>query len=155
MQENKNIICYSVNTTDKFNSKEEIEKKLKNIYQAMLRRKHTDERFRDISFIVGTSETKSSGAYISYNRTGKRGRPKRVVVGEKIPWHLHIYVISIGEYASTFSEEIIKYLKKRGFETSKNKNDSVNNALNYLERQSLYKRTGGDYFKSKNSNLLK
>lgn len=149
MEENNVIKCYSVNTVDKFNNQEEIERKLKNIYQAMLRIKNKDERFKDISFIVGVSNTNPKGSYISHIRTGKRGRPKRIVVGEKLLWHLHIYVVSTGEYASTFSEDIINYLKKTGFKTSKNKNDSVSNAINYLERQSLKKWVGGDYFKSK------
>lgn len=151
MKENSSIKCYSVNTDDKFNQKKDIEKALKNIYQKMLRTKKEDARFKDISFIIGISNTNPKGSYISHIRTGKKGRPKRIVIGKKLKWHLHIYVISAGEYASTFSEEIIKYLKKKGFKASKNNNDCVENAINYLERQSLKKMVGGDYFKSKNS----
>ena len=66
-----------------------------------------------------------------------RETPYTIKQEEKLLWHLHIYVVSTGEYAATFSEDIINYLKKTGFKTSKNKNDSVSNAINYLNTRGI------------------
>lgn len=46
-------------------------------------------RKSDVSWMCGFSTTSSDDAHAEYIRTGKRGRPKKMIVGSGVDAHLH------------------------------------------------------------------
>lgn len=142
--------CYSINVSNKFVSYEKIRKELKNNFQMMKRLIDTNPKFGDVSIIIGISNIDSRTAKIQYLYTYKKGRPKKEVVGNVVEWHFHIYAIKNGGSASVFCEEVKRHLIKKGYVVSKNKNDNVENAINYVIKQSICVWKYGNYFQSQN-----
>lgn len=140
---------YSLQISDKFESYDEACRLLKNFY-GILNRLITLPKFSNTSFIIGISDTSSKGAYVAYEKNGKKGRPKKVIIGDKLEyWHFHIYAISDTDRVASFCEEAKKrFNKKQKYKIGKEKNDSLENALNYLKKQSLNCWKNGNYFHS-------
>lgn len=147
---NKLINCYGIYISNKYSDYITIHKLQKNIYQMMNRIIKNDIRFKDISFIIGISNTEEENAKIIYIKTLKKGRPKKAVIGDKIEWHFHIYSITEKKYLSTFCNIVRKKLNKKGYITKQLKNNSVKSAINYTTKQCQNIWCYGDYFKSQN-----
>lgn len=145
-EDNKEITCYSLNISNKFKDETTIKKELINIYNRLKRYIEKNINFKDISFIIGISNTESKSAKIDYTRTGKKGRPKKSITGFKIQWHFHIYVISKNGKISIFCDFIKDKLKHKGYDISKDKNKNVDNAINYIKRQCQNYYSYGEYF---------
>lgn len=156
MKKDRNITCYSLNISDKYESITEASQRLNNLYRFIKRTIESDERFKGLSFIIGISNTRSHDAKVIFVHTGKRGRPKKVIDGTKKRWHFHTYIISPnGEMMSTLCD-VIKNKLVGKYNISKNVNDNLINALNYIDRQCEYKYHYGNYFTSiKNKNKIK
>ena len=149
MKEDKNLTCYSLNISNKYENIAEASQRLNNLYRLIKRAIENDERFKGLSFIIGVSNTSSHDAKVTFIHTSKKGRPKKVIEGTKMSWHFHIYIISSnGEMMSTLCD-VIKNKLAGKYIVSKNVNDSLKNALNYVERQCEYMYCYGDYFTSK------
>ena len=149
----KNNNCYTIEIENKWAKKEEVDKLLKNYYQLLKRIAEGNTNFNNISFIMGISNTCPRGAKTYYEHTGKKGRPKKIILGDKLPWHFHIYAISLSSdynylYLSTFSNECKRRLEKKGLKVKIGTNNSIQNAIEYLERQSQNIRKYGPYFKA-------
>lgn len=149
MQEKEKIAnCYSINVSNKFASYEEIRKELKNNFQMLKRLIVNNSKFEDVSIIMGISNIDSRTAKIKYLYTHKKGRPKKEIVGNNVEWHFHIYAIKNDGSASVFCEEVKRHLIKKGYIVSKNRNENIENAINYLKKQSTCIWKYGNYFKS-------
>lgn len=142
---------YALNISNKYDYFEEIDKERKNIYQLlkMLSEKHT--KYNNISFIIGISDVSSKDAKVVYNYNLLKGRPRKKVEGSKVDWHFHIYIIGNEQSsASSFATYVRNYIAdKRNIKVSINRNDNLDNALDYVNRQCISKWTYGVYFKSK------
>ena len=151
MQEKeKTLNCYSINISNKFASYEEIHKELKNTFQMMKRLIDTNPKFENVSIIMGISNVDSRTAKIKYLYTHKKGRPPKIIIGNNVEWHFHIYAIKSDGSASVFCEEVKRRLIKKDYVISKNKNDNIENALKYLKKQSKNVWKYGNYFQSQN-----
>lgn len=142
----KIISCYSINISNKFESYEKIRKELKNNFQIMKRIIDTNSKFNGVSIIMGISNIDSRTAKTQYLYTYKKGRPKKEIVGNTVEWHFHIYAINTDGSSSGFCEEVKKHLVKKGYVISKNKNDNIENAFNYLKKQCKSVWKYGNYF---------
>ena len=142
------ISVYSLNISNKFPDEITIRKERKNLYQLLKRYKDSNTSYKNISFIIGISNTSSLDAKVSFDYNNLRGKPKKIISGTKVEWHFHIY--SIGDEissASAFCNNIRIYItKKRGYKTSQNKNDNIEIALSYINKQCLSYWKCGNYF---------
>jgi len=136
MNENKMLNLYGVHFSDKF-GKDYIKgkKEMKNTYQLMQRIRNSKKEFKDIDFVIGLSNIKKSTAQTKYIYTKKRGRPKKIIYGTEVGWHIHMYAFSEKGMVATFCEEIRKRLKNKGYRTYKKFNNSIENAIDYIEKQ--------------------
>lgn len=98
---------------------EECIKDVKRIYRRMKRLVNKNEKYKNISFVIGASQTKGDTACKVKVKT--KGRPKYVIYGEKVKPHLHI--ACYGFFAPSLSLEIIKELNKNIYKT---KEDYIN-----------------------------
>lgn len=98
---------------------EECIKDAKNIYSKMVRLSMKNDKYKDIFFVVGASQTKGDTA--QKIKINTKGRPKYVVHGKKVKPHLHIACYSF--WAPSFSSEIMKKLNKNIY---KSPNDYIN-----------------------------
>ena len=143
---------YSLNISDKFDNEEDIRKELKNLYQLLKRYQNSKTIYKNISFIIGISNISSSDAKVSYIYNFSKGKPKKIINGTKVLWHFHIYIIGDDiSSASSFCNNMRIYIaKKKKYKTSQNKNDNIENALNYINNQCISVWKYGIYFHSKN-----
>lgn len=94
-----------------YDSIEEAKKDANRIYNLLVYKikngnKKDREKYKDITVVVGVSQTKGTGAQKLKQTT--KGRPKHIINGEKRKPHLHILVY--GTYASSFCNEILEKL---------------------------------------------
>ena len=110
---------YAICRQDFYNNIEECIKDAKRIYSRMKRLAMKNSKYKDISFVVGASQTKGDTA--QKVKVNTKGRPKYIVRGKKIKPHLHIACYSF--FAPSFSSEIMKRLNKNVYKT---KEDYIN-----------------------------
>ena len=110
-----------------------------------------NNNFSNISFVIGISNVNSNTAKVTYNHNKLRGRPRKMIIGENVEWHFHIYVIgnefSSASYFSTLVKDIL--ILKRKYRVSISTNDNIDNALNYVNKQCISYWKYGQYFNSK------
>ncbi len=147
----KTINCYGIYIENKYTDYETIKRKQKNIYQLIKRTISNDVRFKDISFIIGISNTDKKDIKIIYAKTNKKGRPKKIILGKKIQWHFHIYILTKEKYISYLGNEICKKLRKKEYSIKQFKHDNGEKAIEYINRQCQNIWMYGDYFKSHNN----
>lgn len=134
-EEYKNKACYNLETDYNFEDELELYRHQKNIYNQMLRIIKTLEKYKEISFFIGAS-TKKSNSIVVYSKNGKKGRPRKEVLGEDKKPHLHIYVYSeSGAMMSSFCNIMKEKLKKKNYNVRISTNDNLYNAINYTENQ--------------------
>lgn len=110
-------------------------------------------RLDDTSFLTVYSETESKDAKQSTIKTGKRGRPKKTVIGKKKAPHVH--TIFIGKHAHKTAlatkNSLNKWAKKNGSTVNvcriKHLSDGehIHNTVYYDYRQASHIRTGGSF----------
>lgn len=68
--------------------------------------------FPEVSFFLGLSNTESdiNNCIKSTDKTGKAGRPKTVISGKKVPYHIHI--ISTGKNVTKANELLQQAINK-------------------------------------------
>lgn len=91
----------------------------KKIYSKMVRLSMKNNKYKDVFFVIGASQTKGDTA--QKVKVNTKGRPKYVVRGKIVRPHLHI--ACYGFLAPSFSSEIMKKLNKNIY---KSKNDYIN-----------------------------
>ena len=74
--------------SDRLNLSEEEMRKIFACINDYLRRVH--KVYPDVSFIMGLSTSESDSCHKVVVKTGKRGRPKKIVEGKKVAPHIHI-----------------------------------------------------------------
>lgn len=142
MKEENNITCYSLNIENKWPYYKDVKRCMYNIYRQMKRTIEKNSKFKGISFIIGLSNTYNKEPYkaeVNYEHTGKRGRPKRVVKGKKIKYHIHIFILSENGMVSTFCDVMKEKLScsKENYIVSKNANKNYKKAIKYMEQCDL------------------
>ena len=147
----KTINCYGIYIGNKYTDYETIKRKQKNIYQLIKRTISTDVRFKNISFIIGISNTDKEDIKIIYAKTNKKGRPKKIILGKKIQWHFHIYILTKEKYISYLGNEICKKLRKQEYSIKQFKHNNEEKAIEYINKQCQSVWTYGIYFKSHNN----
>ncbi len=143
MGKDRNIQCYSIDFSEKYVSLEEAERIMKNSYNIIKRIISREDKFKDILFLIGVSNTDSATAVRSYLYTGRRGRPLVLIEGAKIEPHIHLYVFNKNKNSyllSTFCDVAIERLKKYGV-WEKRANDNLEVALQYVLKQSVHYRS--------------
>ncbi len=125
-----------------------VEKRDVHALNTWLRRKSDKE---GLSFLLDESTTEN--AYTErYVRTGKRGRPKRVVVGDKVGRHVHCIIgssdssLNVKELKTTTSEYLRKRQKKRkNLKQHKIKELTGMYIVKYQYNQADHRYSYGDY----------
>ncbi len=143
MEKNKNIQCYGIDFSKKYNSIEEAKRIMKNSYNIINRIILREDKFKDILFLIGVSDTFSNTAVRSYLYTGRRGRPQVIIEGDKTMPHIHLYIFNKDHNSfllSSFCEEVIKRLRKYDV-SGKWTNDDLKTALQYVLKQSVHYRS--------------
>lgn len=108
-------------------------------------------RKADVSWICGYSTTSSDDAHAEYLRTGKRGRPKRVVSGSGVDAHQHNLMIGTESNSAYSTAHRIckalnkKYKRKVAQVHSVSDGKHLCNSIGYITRQSDVLRTGGSF----------
>ena len=148
MKENK-VACYSLNISNKYDGVGEARKYMKKIYQILKYLIETNEQYFNMSFLIGISNVSSKKTKITFAYNNKKGRPRKVIIGEQIPWHIHLFITSSNGLMSTFCDDAKKRLQKKGLLISKSRNDNMQNAIHYVNRQCTYIWKFGKYFESK------
>ncbi len=141
----RDLPVYTLFNSRKFESFDDCYKEMDNLYHMIMNFIKKND-YNDASFIIGISNIDSKTAKISYIRTGKRGRPRKEVLGEKIEWHIHLYVMCNKTSVSTFSNELRLYLQKKKHTQFKQKKNTLDVALPYVEKQCRYIRRYGSGF---------
>lgn len=139
MKEDNNITCYSLNIGNKWLHYIDAKRCMYNIYRQMKRVIEKDPKFKGLSFIIGVSNTYNKAPYkaeVIYEHTGKKGRPKRVVKGRKIKYHIHIFILSENGMVSTFCDVMKGKLaySKENYIVSKNANNNYKKAIEYMNQ---------------------
>ena len=104
-----------------------------------------------ISWLAVYSTTDSENAEQAVIRTGKRGRPRKIVQGTKIGGHIHNIIVGTAEKSAYSTAHAIKksidkkYQKKACRVVSKGDNAHAYNDMCYCLRQADIVRTGGDF----------
>lgn len=105
----------------------------------------------DVSYLLGYSSTDSKTAKPKYKKTGKRGRPQKVIQGKKINGHIHSEFIgdknkSCRQTVLTIANAINKKeLKKITKINSIPNGVDVHDYTGYILRQSDAIRSGGEF----------
>lgn len=108
-------------------------------------------RKADVSWICGYSTTSSDDAHAEYLRTGKRGRPKRVVSGSGVDAHQHNLMIGTESNSAYSTAHRIckalnkKYKRKVAQVHSVSDGAHLCNSIGYITRQSDVMRSGGSF----------
>lgn len=104
-----------------------------------------------VSWMCGYSTTSSKDAHAEYIRTGKRGRPKKMITGSGVDAHLHDLLIGTkGTSAYCTANKLCKSLnKKYGKRVAQVHSVSdgrhLCNSIEYITRQASVLRSGGDF----------
>lgn len=132
---------------ERFFEYNEIKKEMSNIYRLFKRKIEKNSEYKGISFIIGISNTDENGASVSFVYTGKKGRPKKNIVGKKISYHFHIYVACSNKSCSTFCNEMKDILiRKKGYVIYLRKHTSMVYAFRYVLKQCSSVWTYGDFY---------
>lgn len=147
------IYIVEVETSQDF----EIAKKEFNANYALLKY-HKDNKYHDISVVMGLSRNDRFMSKIINANQGKRGRPKKEFVRDEksgfyhtsIPHekklHQHIYIASnSGAGAAMVASKMTKTRRKKGYICDNYKYKGKGIPLNYVEEQSIEFRTIGNY----------
>lgn len=140
------IPVYTICDSNKFESLEDCFKEMDNLYHMIknyIKRNNCD----DASFIIGISNIDSKTAKINFVSNHKRGRPKKVITGKVIQWHIHLYVLCENSSVSKFSNELRIYLQKKKRKNFMQKKNTLDIAIPYIEKQCAYVRKCGIHFK--------
>lgn len=102
-----------------------------------LRRKNRKD---NTSFLLCDSSTDSIGCDSEYIKTGKRGRPKKTVLGKKVGRHIHGILISQDQSADAIKNDLTEYIQKRRKRNSTLKQQKVSELnqmyiVKYITRQ--------------------
>ena len=103
------------------------------------------------SWLAVYSTTDSKDAEQAVERTGKRGRPRKIVQGTKIDGHIHNIIVGTAEKSAYSTAHAIKksidkkYKKPACRVVSKGNNAHAYNDMCYCLRQADVVRTGGDF----------
>ena len=140
---------YTIYNSNKFDTYDICFKEMDNLYHMI---KNYIKRFNydSASFIIGISNTKSNTAKITYKKSGKKGRPKKQVLGIPVSWHIHLYVACSNSSVSVFANNLRLYLQKKKNIDFYQKKNILCNALPYIEKQCIYIRRFGEVFKKTN-----
>lgn len=106
---------YSICRQAFFSNMKECIRETENIYARMRNLAKKNDKYKDISFVVGASQTKGNTAQKMKFKTN--GRTKYVIRGEKVKPHIHI--ACYGYLAPSFVSEITKKLNKNIYKTKK------------------------------------
>ena len=104
-----------------------------------------------VSWLAVYSTTDSKDAEQIIERTGKRGRPRKIVQGTKIDGHIHNIIVGTAEKSAYSTAHAIKksidkkYKKPACRVVSKGDNAHAYNDMRYCLRQADVVRTGGDF----------
>lgn len=145
-QDVKKIIVYTLYDSKKYENFIDCFKEMDNLYHMV---KNYIERncYINISFIIGISNIDSKTAKVTYINTGKRGRPRKEIIGERVNYHIHLYVMCKDSSVSTFSNELRIYLQKKKHIQFMQKKNTLDIALPYVEKQCCHIRRYGDGFR--------
>lgn len=105
----------------------------------------------DVSWLAVFSTTESATAKQIVNHTGKRGRPRKTVVGEKTDGHIHTAFVGTKEKSAyTVTQKLKKNINKMFGKniccvSSKGKADHAYNWISYCLKQGDVTRTGGEF----------
>lgn len=111
--------------------------------------RHYGEKY-GASWLTAYSTTDSKTATVTYERTGKRGRPKKIIVGDKVDGHCHNLILS-RKAANDIKKSIDKTYKERGFNKRVSRVKCVSdglhlfNTVEYCIRQADICNSGGDF----------
>ena len=141
------LIVYTIFNKNKYDTYEECFKEMDNMYHMI---KSYVKRLNNASasFIIGMSNTKSNTAKVAYVRNGKKGRPKKQVLGVPVPWHIHLYVACDGNSVSSFANDLRLYLQKKKCTDFYQKKNYLGNSKAYVEKQCIKIRKYGSIFKN-------
>lgn len=140
------ITVYTIYNSSKYNDYESCYKEMDKLYH-MVKNYIKRNGYNDASFIIGISNTDSKTAKVNYIKTGKKGRPKRIINGKKIDWHIHLYVACDNLSVSIFSNKLRIYLQSKKKINFIQKKNTLNVSLPYIEKQCQYIRKFGNAFK--------
>lgn len=107
-----------------------------------------------VSWLAVYSTTDSKNAKQAVERTGKRGRPRKVVKGKKVEGHAHVLIIGNKEKSAYSTAQTVKnsidkkyqyYNKKMSKVVSKGDNAHAYNFMEYSMKQADTVRTGGEF----------
>jgi hypothetical protein len=105
----------------------------------------------NISWLAIYSTTDSKTAKVQYERTGKRGRPKKIIAGDNVAGHAHICLVG-NETQSAYSTATSikkavdkKYKKPICRVVSKGQGFNASNFINYCYKQADTIRNGGNF----------
>lgn len=105
----------------------------------------------DISYLLGFSKTDSKSAKIKYLKTGKRGRPQRIITGKKVNGHCHN--VFVGTQEKSCRQTVLKIAKSLNKKEPRKitRIQSISNGADvhdftgYILRQSDILRAGGSF----------
>ena len=105
----------------------------------------------NISYLVGFSQTDSKTAKPKYEKTGKRGRPRKIIQGRKVDGHIHnAFTSTSGKSCRRTVLKISKAIdKKMGKNVTRidsiRDNFGVYCYADYILKQSDFIRQGGEF----------
>ena len=108
-------------------------------------------RKSDVSWMCGFSTTSSDDAHAEYIRTGKRGRPKKMIVGSGVDAHLHDLLVGTeSKSAYSTANKLCKLLNKKYGKRvaqvhSVSDGEHLCNSIRYITRQANVMRSGGAF----------
>ena len=108
-------------------------------------------RKNNVSWLCGFSSTSSDSAKIEYIHTGKRGRPKKEIIGDSVDPHMHNILIGSPEKSAySTAHEIERAIKRKHGEKScqvhsVSDGQHLCRRIEYITRQSDIYRSGGDF----------
>ena len=78
---------------------------------------HYQKKYPHVKWLMVSSNTDGMKAERTIERTGKRGRPKRIEKGSKVRPHIHFcFIGEDGKSAYSFAMDIYKYLNRKYIE---------------------------------------
>lgn len=110
-----------------------------------------NKKYPYISYLLAISNTDSDHCLQREIKKHTRGRPKTVVIGNKIPIHIHLSVLGNEEHSAyKYLKDVQKAINKRFNRKicsfySKGKSDAAKNFINYSLKQASYIRKSGTF----------
>lgn len=104
-----------------------------------------------VSFLAVFSTTASNTAEQAVEHTGKRGRPRKIVHGDKVDAHVHLSIVGTKEKSAYSTAQKVKKSIDKKYEKpvcqvqSKGNTVHAYNYIAYSLRQADMIRTGGDF----------